>query len=43
MRKRIQAHMPWPFHNPAPTLACSRSLTAKTGTSPASFTDGVHE
>ena len=25
MRKRIQAHMPMPFHRPAPTLAVSRS------------------
>ncbi len=32
MRKSIQAHMPVPFHRPAPTLAVSRSFALKAGT-----------
>ena len=32
MRKSIQAHMPVPFHRPAPTLAVSRSFALTIGT-----------
>ena len=32
MRKSIQAHMPMPFHRPAPTLAVSRSFALTIGT-----------